>query len=958
MAFLETSGENFVTYGYNPISQSWGVRANVVATLAKVGSTWQVTVKDDTVYVFDATGALTSIQYRGGYTQTLTRDTSGNNTQVSDNLGRSLTFTYGANGLLSGLTDPDGNVISYSYNDNNDLLAMELELGVSFPNLAHDQYALAKVTFPGTGAPNVQYLYGDTSHPYALTGVIDERGIQTSTTSYIDAARVQNVQEAGGVGEYSFSYDDTNHKTTVTNPLGKNTVYHLNQNVPGASLLTEVEGQSSAHCAPANTSFTFDSNNFVNQTTDGEGRVTSITNNSRGLPTSITRGYGTSSAVTTTYTWHSTLNVPTEIVEPNLTTDLTWNSSGQLTQLTQTDTTTQTVPYSTGGQVRAWTYTYTSTGGLLASVDGPLSGTGDTVSYTYNSTGFLATVTNEVGQVTTFTAWNGRGQPTSMTQPNGVVTNLTYDVRGRLETVTADPSGAVAITTFAYDDAGDITQVTRPNGAYLQYTWDDARRLSKIQDNTGASIQYTRDNLGGITARTIKDPSSTICCRKPRHSDELGRLLTFVGSASQTWTNAYDKTDNLVSVTDPRSNVQGQTFDSLNRLIGQTDEESNQVNVTLNGKDEVTTYSDPRSLNTTYVRDGFGEVIQRASPDTGTTVNYYSTAGKVTQITDGRGVVTNLTYDNAGRLLTKQYPAATAENITVTWDSTTSGNHGVGRITRIDDASGSVEYTYNTLGQITQEKKTTSSVVYTVAYAYDLDGRIVQVTYPSGRTVSYSRDSVGRISGVSTKQSASSASVTLAYNVSYQPFGPLQSLWYGSGVDVWKTFTQDYLLDVLLVEDTSTSTTYVDRAHTRTDDLNLTNIWDNVDTTRNQSFWYTPSNCLQNATGPYGQLTYYYDGVGNRTYDILTQGSTTTTNILGYPYNNNLVSGITQGSTTVRAFSYDGAGNITTDNRSGTTYNYGYNKRGRLAELDIGSTVTANYTYDGLSGWRSAPPRT
>jgi hypothetical protein len=32
----------------------------------------------------------------------------------------------------------------------------------------------------------------------------------------------------------------------------------------------------------------------------------------------------------------------------------------------------------------------------------------------------------------------------------------------------------------------------------------------------------------------------------------------------------------------------------------------------------------------------------------------------------------------------------------------------------------------------------------------------------------------------------------------------------------------------------------------------------------------------------------------------------------------------------------------------GTTYNYAYNKRGRLAELSIGSTVTADYTYDGL----------
>jgi len=50
----------------------------------------------------------------------------------------------------------------------------------------------------------------------------------------------------------------------------------------------------------------------------------------------------------------------------------------------------------------------------------------------------------------------------------------------------------------------------------------------------------------------------------------------------------------------------------------------------------------------------------------------------------------------------------------------------------------------------------------------------------------------------------------------------------------------------------------------------------------------------------------------------------------------------------VRSFSYDGAGNVAADTRGSTTYNYAYNKRDRLAKLTIGSTVTADYTYDGL----------
>jgi YD repeat-containing protein len=44
----------------------------------------------------------------------------------------------------------------------------------------------------------------------------------------------------------------------------------------------------------------------------------------------------------------------------------------------------------------------------------------------------------------------------------------------------------------------------------------------------------------------------------------------------------------------------------------------------------------------------------------------------VTQMTDGRGVVSKMSYDNAGRLLTVVYPAAVAENVTYNYDLATS----------------------------------------------------------------------------------------------------------------------------------------------------------------------------------------------------------------------------------------------------------------------------------------------
>ena len=61
-------------------------------------------------------------------------------------------------------------------------------------------------------------------------------------------------------------------------------------------------------------------NRFVATETDEEGRITAYTRDAKGRPLTITRGSGTPQAVTTTYTYHATLNAPATMVEPGLTT--------------------------------------------------------------------------------------------------------------------------------------------------------------------------------------------------------------------------------------------------------------------------------------------------------------------------------------------------------------------------------------------------------------------------------------------------------------------------------------------------------------------------------------------------------------------------------------------------------------------------------------------------------------
>lgn len=49
-----------------------------------------------------------------------------------------------------------------------------------------------------------------------------------------------------------------------------------------------------------------------------------------------------------------------------------------------------------------------------------------------------------------------------------------------------------------------------------------------------------------------------------------------------------------------------------------------------------------------------------------------------------------------------------------------------------------------------------------------------------------------------------------------------------------------------------------------------------------------------------------------------------------------------------RSFTYDGAGNMLSEARSGTTYAYTYNNANRLKTVSADVTLLGTYTYNGL----------
>jgi YD repeat-containing protein len=187
--------------------------------------------------------------------------------------------------------------------------------------------------------------------------------------------------------------------------------------------------------------------------------------------------------------------------------------------------------------------------------------------------------------------------------------------------------------------------------------------------------------------------------------------------------------------------------------------------------------------------------------------------------------------------------------------------------------------------------------------------------------------------------------VTLASSIVYQPLsGVIKSMVYSNGLNDFNSFTADGEIDVLGTYNGAASV--INRAHTRTDNQSLTNIFDNVTPTNNAAFWMEQAGKLQNADGPWGSKTFYYDGVGNRSTEISTVGGVTTTDAYGYPAGSNRLVQITRGAATVAALTYDAGGNLLTDTRLGSAKTYTYNKRNRLATATVGALSYA-YTYNG-----------
>lgn len=912
------------------------------------------------VFTLDRDGTLHSIRDLNDNVLTFTEN------GISSNAGSlSVLFQRDAEGRITQIIDPAGNVYGYTYDAVGDL---------------------TQVTLPTVGSTpiDVDYTYGQNDLAHYFLTAQDPRGTTAATMVYYtdpqDQAsygRLQRVTDAGGNVTH-YTYDLATNTTTITNP--DNGVVRIHYDAMGYVLEETNPLNQTTH-------YTYDANHNLRAETNHLGQTTSYDYNAQGHRTSVTNALG-QQVITIVY-----------------------NQYGGPTTLTDALGQVWNVQYDARFNFSNMTDTLGTFGGYQWNLQGnPITyanGDGETTSYTYNAYGQKVSQTNAEGETTTYTC-DLFGRTLSVTNAANEMTSYTYDALGRMLTVT-DALGH--ITRFEYDQNGNRTAVVDSLNHRTEYTYNTLNLVTTVTyadlttttyeydwrgnviaetDQAGNTTRYAHDLAGQQTAVTVAE-GTPVAATTFYVYDGAGRLIRQTDPLGRNTVYTYDPVGRLIQVSRPMGNITTYEYNAASQRIATHDangydtlyfydvrgrlilgvyEDSTDASVTYDDAGRLASHTDQDNLTTTYAYDNAGRLISVRSPihqlpNLPTASYTYDTVGNLTSIMDARGNVTSFQYDALNQQTRKTWPDNTYE---------TYGYDAVGNLTQHVLAVGTLDevthgFQYNAMNRLTQATYGTQTYSYTYTptgwrdtvadargftnYDYDAQGRITQIQFPDTHVVGYTYDRVGnRLSMTTpagtTQYTYNDANLLSTVNggsgattYTYDEIGVLTGMLYPNGVNTTYTYDTVYHLTDIVQQNGSQ---ILGAYHYTLDDMgNRTGVteddgsrieWDYDNyyhLTREAR--YSPTNDLLTETD------FTYDLAGNRLTETV-DGVTTTS-----AYNNldQETQSVTGSSTTT--YVYDSRGNLEQISDGVNTTTYTWDAQDRLINA-VTPNGTAVYVYD------------
>jgi RHS repeat-associated protein len=639
-----------------------------------------------------------------------------------------------------------------------------------------------------------------------------------------------------------------------------------------------------------------------------------------------------------------------------------------------------------------------------------------TTSSVYNSNGLVTSVRDPKSNPTTYqysSGYAGTG-PTSITNALGQTTSYAYDLNTGVVNSVKDPNGQITglTTSYQYDDMLRTTEIDYPDGGQTLYGYpgatevqlsekinpsgtykttnllvDGLGRLSQTQlTSDPEGIDYTLTTYDGMGRKyQVYNPTrcSTITTNCGESTwgyttyqyDPLSRPMTVTEQDGSVVSTSYS--GSYTTVTDEAGNIRQNYTDALGRLSSVTENPSGLNYLTTysyDALDDLTGVTQVGSHQRSFVYDSLSRITSAYNPESGSTSYSYDANGNVITKTDARGTVTcygnwsgscdGLGYDQLNRVTQKAYSDTTVVAKYFYDQSDPMGwplPNTIGRMSSYslwdtgtnNWVSGTCgQFGYDPMGRVQHDGQCRPVGGMDVLPLYDLLGDMTSYNLNyAGITIAQTFDTAGRLTQIGSTLSDALHPATLwraDATQGYYPHGDLEKAALGNGL--FETVADEPRLQTCRI-DLNTSGGVPDGCSGSLPSgmwQNLQYVFGNWGSTNNgnvtgfygigvqnfsRSYAYDALNRLQSMSAPgdpCSGLSWTIDPWANRTDQSVTSGSCNT-------FHQSI-----DGNNHLMGYSYDAAGNLLNDG----VHSYSYDEENRITKVDGGST--ANYSYDAL----------
>ena len=728
-------------------------------------------------YVFNANGQLISKEDRNGNSIRLTYDEEGrlinaeNNSQatfifsydedgklkqVADNAGRTVNLEYEQDTLIC-VTDEEKGQYQFGYDHTNRLIKIINPLGVDIINNEYDEKRrMKRQVFPDGGV--ISYEYDDEENRLVLTEqngneiihVHDEK-FRSVETIYTDGAekhayneqnlRTLHVDKNGN--ETKYSYDNRGNLVKVVNPLNEtmHTDYnHLNKPVR-IKLCGEVKLQTK-----------YDAHGNATEVKDALERTSKIEYNETGRSVKIIQP--DSSVISIVYDERG--NILT-VNEPGSSTEYEYDELNRVIATIDGNGNRTSYEYNAKDDITKVinalgferSYTYNAAGKVIKIVDFD----GGIIAREYNYLGKPSRLIDQAGNETKLEydiMWNVTGvtdqnrnktvfeynklnRLVKVINATGAQVKYEYDPNGN-RTAISDPKGRQ--TLLSYDALNRVIEVIEPDGTKTNLVYNSMGQITGVIDALGNESKITYDKAGQKISET--DPAG----RKLQYSyNQLGQVTRVIDSAGRITGYEYLPGGLLEKVIYPDGRSMKYTYDANKNIISQTSQDGFTFNYEYDCLNQVTSIWSNQGQKKKYAYDAVGNVTAVTDANGNTTSYVHSPIGNLISEIDPLGNRTEYDYDKMGNLIEVRQLAELNEAKRINEQNgklraTRYERNELGQVERIIDALGNMEtYTYDEAGNVVVKQDKDG---YYTKFVYGVTNLLEEVSYADGKSVKFS----------------------------------------------------------------------------------------------------------------------------------------------------------------------------------------------------------------------------